>query len=100
MAARSEDRLAAYPVGIIRCQEHGDPTDVLWLADAAERGGPQARLVKLTFERTHSVRTFRLNEARIDTIHPDLAWTKLFREGDGDGVHCPFRRGVDGAVSR
>ena len=42
VAARSENRLAVYPVGIVRGQEHGNPANIFWLADPAEGGRLQA----------------------------------------------------------
>ncbi len=95
IAARGVDGLTAEPSGIAGSQEGHCGSDVLRLADAAERGFDYDLLLEVAADEAGGMDTFGFDHAGVDGVHPNLARSKLFGEGDGDGVDCAFGCAVD-----
>src|SRR5262249_15554483 len=95
VASRCRKPLAGEPRGIVGGKENGDAGNVCGLSDATKRRACEHRLLKIAAYDAGAVCAFGLDFARRYGVHPDLSRTQLRGEPTCDGIHRPFRPGID-----
>ena len=99
-AAAGQELLSGQPIGVVRCEEGSDGSDVAGLAGASERSLFDQILLEIGADEASGVRAFGFDHAGIDRVDTDLLRSKFAGENSGDGVDRAFGGGIDGAVGR